>query len=183
MSDNLSLDEKSNSSELSLSLDTDNSESKIVKIRSKSEDPENPNKYDYHEISRKALKLSTIIDTAIQADSQEHELEFDIQPEMMELIIEWLRHHDGKAQEPVKKPIRSKNIKEVVTHEWDGNFLSKLKKKDLYELTKAANFLDIKPLLDICAAKVATIIKGVPLEKAEEALDPNTPEPEEEKTN
>jgi S-phase kinase-associated protein 1 len=178
---NLSLDEKA--SEQVLGLDSDESVQKIINIRAKSEDDQNPNKYPYHKISRKALCLSTIIDAAFQGDSEETEYEFDLKPDMMELIIEWLTKHDGKAPEPVKKPIRSKNISEIVSDPWDATFLSKLPKAQLYELTKAANFLDIKPLLDICAAKIASIIKGVPLEKAEEALDPNTPEPEEQKTN
>lgn len=177
----------------SLSLDSDESQDRIIKIKAKKpqtqkkeieeKEPEEKEPETYT-ISRKAVSLSTIIDVACQGDSEENELEFEISEEMMALIVEWLRHHNGVAPTPVKKPIRSKNIAEIVSDPWDAQFLLRLNKAKLYELTKAANFLDIKPLLDICAAKIASIIKGVPLEKAEAALDPNTPETvEEQKTN
>ena len=168
---NISLDKNPQETE-GLSLDLDETEQTIIKIKSSTKDSES------HNISKKAISLSTIIDVAFKGDTEEQELEFDITPEMMILIVEWLTHHNGVAPTPVKKPIRSKHIAEIVSDPWDAEFLTRLNKAKLYELTKAANFLDIKPLLDICAAKIASIIKGVPLEKAEQALDPNTPETE-----
>jgi hypothetical protein len=43
----------------------------------------------------------------------------------------------------------------------------------LYDLILAANYMDIKSLLHLGCAKVASLIKGQPLEKIKEILDPN----------
>ena len=44
---------------------------------------------------------------------------------------------------------------------------------------QAANYMDIRSLLHLGCAKVASLIKGQPLEKIKGILDPNAkPEPE-----
>jgi len=46
-------------------------------------------------------------------------------------------------------------------------------RQQLYDLILAANYMDIKSLLHLGCAKVASLIKGQPLEKIKEILDPN----------
>ena len=46
-----------------------------------------------------------------------------------------------------------------VVPEWDAAFVD-LEQEALFELILAANFMDIKPLLDLTCAKVASMIKG-----------------------
>ena len=43
--------------------------------------------------------------------------------------------------------------------EWDANFVE-VDQETLFELILAANYMDIKPLLDLTCAKVASMLKG-----------------------
>lgn len=43
--------------------------------------------------------------------------------------------------------------------EWYAKFID-LESEKLFEVTNAANFLDIKPLLDLTCAKLGSMIKG-----------------------
>lgn len=47
----------------------------------------------------------------------------------------------------------------VLVSEWDAKFVS-VEQELLFELILAANYMDIKPLLDLTCAKVASMIKG-----------------------
>ena len=46
-----------------------------------------------------------------------------------------------------------------VVSEWDANFVE-VDQETLFELILAANYMDIKSLLDLTCAKVASMIKG-----------------------
>ena len=59
----------------------------------------------------------------------------------------------------IEKPLKSSNMSEVVS-EWDANFV-KVEQDLLFELILAANYMDIKSLLDLTCAKVASMIKGM----------------------
>jgi S-phase kinase-associated protein 1 len=53
---------------------------------------------------------------------------------------------------------QSPNMADVVP-EWDAKFVD-IKQELLFELILAANYMDIKSLLDLTCAKVASMIKG-----------------------
>ena len=57
-----------------------------------------------------------------------------------------------------KQPLKSANMSEVV-QEWYANFVN-VDQEVLFELILAANFMDIKPPLDLTCATVASMIKG-----------------------
>ncbi len=56
------------------------------------------------------------------------------------------------------QPLRSSNLAEIVP-EWDAKFVD-IEQEMLFELILAANYLDIKSLLDLTCAKVASMIKN-----------------------
>ena len=58
----------------------------------------------------------------------------------------------------IEKPLKSPNMGEVVD-EWDAAFVT-IDQEMLFELILAANYMDIKSLLDLTCAKVASMIKG-----------------------
>ena len=58
----------------------------------------------------------------------------------------------------IEKPLKSANMAEVVS-EWDAAFVA-IEQEMLFELILAANYMNIKSLLDLTCAKVASMIKG-----------------------
>jgi len=83
----------------------------------------------------------------------------------------------------IEKPLRSKVMKEVVKDEWDAIFIDKIgdNRQQLYDLILAANYMDVKSLLHLGCAKVASLIKGQPLEKIKEILSAGIKKEEEKK--
>ena len=63
---------------------------------------------------------------------------------------------------------------EVVKDSWDADFIDGIapNRQALYDLILAANYMDIKSLLHLGCAKVASLIKGQPLEKIKDILSP-----------
>ncbi len=66
------------------------------------------------------------------------------------------------VEEPMKeieKPIRSSNM---VTNAgvWYGEWVDALSRKELFALINAANFLNIKELLNLTCCKIATYLHG-----------------------
>jgi hypothetical protein len=56
------------------------------------------------------------------------------------------------------QPLRSATLSDIVP-EWDARFVE-VEQEMLFELILAANYMDIKSLLDLTCAKVASMIKG-----------------------
>ena len=76
-------------------------------------------------------------------------------------VIEFMNHHVDKKLPEIEKPLKSANLAELTPalEQWDIDFVS-CDQEMLFELILAANFMDIKPLLDLACAKVASMIKG-----------------------
>lgn len=58
----------------------------------------------------------------------------------------------------IEKPLKSQNMADVV-QKWYADFCD-IEQVILFELILAANYMDIKPLLDLTCATVASMIKG-----------------------
>ena len=94
----------------------------------------------------------------------------------MAKIIEYLVHHKGTEPSLPEKPLKSNVMKNVCEDPWDAEYIDKVgeRRQLLYDLILAANYMDIKSLLHLGCAKVATLLKGVPLEKIREVLSRGT---------
>jgi hypothetical protein len=56
------------------------------------------------------------------------------------------------------QPLKSTDLADIVP-KWDADFVN-IEQETLFELILAANYMDIKSLLDLTCAKVASMIKG-----------------------
>lgn len=73
-------------------------------------------------------------------------------------VIEFMKHHVDTKLPEIEKPLKSANLADFVP-EWDAKFVD-LDQETLFELVLAANYMDIKSLLDLSCAKVASLVKG-----------------------
>lgn len=103
--------------------------------------------------------LSTLVKESLSIDSSdEHEICLSlISSNTLSLIIMFMTHHKKYPMKTIEKPINNCNMKDI-TGEWYANFID-IPKSDIIDLLIAANFMDVHPLLDLCCAKLASIIK------------------------
>merc|ERR1712098_718090 len=98
---------------------------------------------------------------------------------VLPIIIDYLKRHDGKAPRDIKKPINSQHLKELLlengmklgdVEKADVELMESLPKEAIFEVILAANYMDIRPLLHLGCAKIATLIKGKSPEEIKKIL-------------
>jgi S-phase kinase-associated protein 1 len=82
----------------------------------------------------------------------------NVKSEVLRKVIEFCEHHLAEPMTEIEKPLKSQNMVDVV-QKWYADFVD-LEQVLLFELILAANYMDIKPLLDLTCATVASMIKG-----------------------
>merc|ERR1712173_288085 len=101
------------------------------------------------------------------------------QADILELIVSYLKHHKGTVPQEIAKPIRSVKMEKIVEDEWDAKFINGLSKKVVFQIILGANYMDIKSLLHLGCAKIATLIKGKSPEEIKKILSEEDDVPEE----
>ena len=82
----------------------------------------------------------------------------NVKSQILAKVIDFLNHYKTEAMTDIEKPLKSANMHEVV-QDYYANYVT-VEQDILFELILAANYLDIKPLLDLTCATVASMIKG-----------------------
>jgi S-phase kinase-associated protein 1 len=134
------------------------------------------------EVDRDAALISKLVKTVKDGDEDARNVNIpDVKGPILGLVVEYMKHHKGTEPDIIPKPLRSKNMKDVVKDPWDAEFIDQVgvDRQKLYDLVLAANYMDVNALLHLGCAKVASIIKGQPLEKIKELLSPQAEEQKE----
>jgi len=124
-------------------------------------------------VEKKFAQISTLVKTTLEQDKDAAEIPIPgVTSGTLARVLEYMNHHKGTEPPIIPKPLRSKEMKQVCSDPWDAQYIDKIgdTRQDLYDLILAANYLDIKSLLHLGCAKVASLIKGQPLEKIKEIL-------------
>merc|ERR1719326_2843105 len=74
-------------------------------------------------------------------------------------VLDYCKFHKDEPPAEIQKPLKSANLAECGVREWDVEYVD-VEQELLFELILAANYMDIKSLLDLTCAKVASMIKG-----------------------
>ncbi|KAJ1330788.1 hypothetical protein BSLG_009240 [Batrachochytrium salamandrivorans] len=100
------------------------------------------------------------------------------------LVVEYCTHHKDDPQPPpsdIKEDFDTIRRRADDISEWDTQFIN-IENDDIFELILAANYMDIKPLLDLGCMTVANRIRGKSPEEIRTAFNIEndfTPEEEE----
>lgn len=73
-------------------------------------------------------------------------------------VIEYCKHYQEEPMTAIQTPLKSSKLEDLV-QQWYADFV-KIEKNMLFDLVAAANFMDIKPLLDLTCLAVSILIKG-----------------------
>ena len=81
----------------------------------------------------------------------------NVSADVLRKVIEFGKHYQEEQMTPIQTPLKSSKIEELV-QPWYADFV-KVDQVLLFELVTAANFMDIKPLLDLTCLAVSVLIK------------------------
>lgn len=121
---------------------------------------------DVHEVPLAVAKMSTLVATTIDDDDDDDDDEDDreiplpnVKDSVLTKVIEYCTHHTTvEAMTQIQTPLKSSKIEDLV-QPWYADFV-RIDQPLLFELVTAANFMDIKPLLDLTCLAVSVAIKG-----------------------
>jgi len=130
-------------------------------------------------VEKKFAFISNLVKkkTSMDSDAAATDLPMPgVKGDVLKLVVEYMQYHRGVEPPIIEKPLRSKVMKDVCKDAWDADFIDKIaeNRPQLYDLILAANYMDIKALLHLGCAKVASLIRGQPLEKIKDILSKGT---------
>ena len=97
----------------------------------------------------------------------------EVDSKNLELVIEYLQHYKDKEPKEIPKPFPERTDEEFLRgildnddNDWTYNFISKLSIEEAINLVNAADYLQIKGLIDLLAAKLAHEMCNCEVEEA-----------------
>jgi S-phase kinase-associated protein 1 len=113
--------------------------------------------------------MSTLISSTLDDDEEDDDddeeakvLEIplpNVKNAVLTKVIEYCKHYtNDEAMTQIQTPLKSSKIEDLV-QTWYAGFVD-VEQTLLFELVTAANFMDIKPLLDLTCLAVSISIKG-----------------------
>jgi S-phase kinase-associated protein 1 len=116
---------------------------------------------DTYRVRKSVAKMSELVKTMMDEDDDDAGQEIplpNVKSQVLVKVLEFCEHHLVDPMTEIEKPLKSNDMKDVVQR-WYADFVN-IEQVLLFELILAANFMDIKPLLDLTCATVASMIKG-----------------------
>jgi len=120
-----------------------------------------------YEVPEAVAKISELVKNMLEDDCDDDNMTEiplpNVKTTVLQKVIEFSAHHLTESMNEIRKPLRSTVMEEVV-QPWYAEYAN-VEQIFLFDLILAANYMNIKPLLDLTCAKVAIMIKGQPPEE------------------
>ena len=111
------------------------------------------------QVTSKAAQRSQLVKGIIEDYPDDAEVPLNnVKSNILKKIKEYLDHYQDSEPKEIERPLASQNYQECVDA-WDYEFIN-VDLDLIFEIILAANYMDIKPLLELASSKVASIIKG-----------------------
>jgi S-phase kinase-associated protein 1 len=112
------------------------------------------------EIDDKSCGKSNLLKGLIQDYTADSDIPMpDIKGDVLKKVVEYLTHYRETEPAEIPKPLPSANLLDII-EQWDVNYINSVDLDTNFDIINAANYMDIKPLLDLSCAKVASLMKG-----------------------
>ena len=117
---------------------------------------------EMYEVPVGVAKMSNLVATTIDDDADDDDEVREIplpnvKDAVLAKVIEFCTHYKEEPMNTIQTPLKSSKIEDLV-QAWYAEYV-KVEQDLLFELVTAANFMDIKPLLDLTCLAVSVLIK------------------------
>jgi len=110
------------------------------------------------EIAKASVTIKTMLEDLGMDEEDEEVVPLpNVNSTILKKVIQWATYHKDDPPPPEDDENKEKRTDDISS--WDADFL-KVDQGTLFELILAANYLDIKGLLDVTCKTVANMIKG-----------------------
>ncbi|XP_021958177.1 S-phase kinase-associated protein 1 [Folsomia candida] len=110
------------------------------------------------EVAKMSATVKTLLEDLGYAEDKPDTIPLpNVRGEILRLVVNWCNQHKNDTPLPEDDEGREKRTDDISP--WDQEFL-RVEQPILFDLILAANYLDIKGLLDVCCKTVANMIKG-----------------------
>lgn len=111
-----------------------------------------------YEVAKCSATIKTMVeDLGLEEGDEEIVPLPNVNSAILRKVIQWATYHKDDPPLPEDEENKEKRTDDISS--WDSDFL-KVDQGTLFELILAANYLDIKGLLDVTCKTVANMIKG-----------------------
>lgn len=148
---------------------------RIIKLKSKDE--------QVFELTADAASISDLVRDSLTDAEDDDPIEIlRVSSDCLEKVVEFLKHYKEENMKEIPTPLGGSSFNEIMDQKWYQDFVAdeNLNREMLFDLLTAANYMGIKPLLDLTCLKVTFQLTGKNAEEIRQIL--NLPElsPEEE---
>ena len=112
------------------------------------------------EVEKSIITLSVLVKSMLEDAGNEEEIPLpNVKSVILKKIIEFCSHvKETKIVPEIEKPLKSSILAECVDP-WFASYIE-VEQETLFEIILAANYLDIKSLIELGCAAVAAMMKG-----------------------
>lgn len=135
-------------------------------------------------LSVDAASLASLVSDAFSDGDEDIEMVdvLRVNSDTLEQVVSFLVHYKEEAMEEIPTPLNGTSFDEIVAQEWFREFVSTKEREQIFDLLTAANYMGIKPLLDLTCLKVTFELTGKSADEIRDILNLPTLSPEEEAT-
>ncbi|EER15417.1 glycoprotein FP21 precursor, putative [Perkinsus marinus ATCC 50983] len=117
-----------------------------------------------------SILVNNMVDDASGSINEEEIPLPNVTSKILSKVVQWCEYHVDNPVSVINKPLKmGGRLRDNGVSEWDDKFVD-LPEKELFDVMLAANFMDIKPLLELCCASVASSIKSKTVEELRQEL-------------
>jgi S-phase kinase-associated protein 1 len=124
--------------------------------------------------------MAKIVSISLDEDDSNEGKEFpciNVETPVLHKVVEYCTYHETQEKmNEIKSPLNGETVKEILKQDWYADFCDKLDRQMMFDLVAAANYMDIKPLLDLSCLAVSIHIKGKSVEELQEIFNITPPQ-------